>query len=205
MSKEQLNDKKKQLPEIVRESYVTYDDYANMPDDGNRYEIADGRLELMSPGPSGHHQVISKAMYDAIKETSSRDYVILTAPLDVILSEIEVRQPDLVIVHRSRKSIIARRGIEGAPDVVVEILSPSTRRRDKLDKMKAYAKYQVPEYWIVDPDSYTLELYLLRESGDYGLKDVFGADELIISPALTCLNFTMDDITSVVKDILDWA
>ncbi|MCD9026328.1 Uma2 family endonuclease [Cohnella silvisoli] len=203
MSEEKPNDKKKQ-PEIIRESYVTYDDYANMPDDGNRYEIADGRLELMS-GPGGLHQVISKTLSDTITQTCSQDYIILTAPFDVILSQIEVRQPDLIIVHRSRKSIITRRGIEGSPDVVVEILSPSTRRRDKLDKIKSYAKYEVPEYWIVDPDSYSLELYLLRENGVYELADLFNADEPVISPRLTCLSFTMNDIIAVVKDTLDWA
>jgi Uma2 family endonuclease len=202
---EEKPDGKKKLTEIIRESYVTYDDYANMPDDGNRYEIANGRLELMSPGPNGLHQVISKAISDTISQSCSHDYVILTAPFDVILSETEVRQPDLIIVHRSRKSIIARRGIEGSPDVVVEILSPSTRKRDKLDKIKAYAKYGVPEYWIVDPDSYTLELYLLQDSGRYELADLFEADEPVVSPRLTCLAFTMNDIIAVVKDTLDWA
>ncbi len=187
------------------QGHWTYTDWETLPNDGNRYEIADGRLELMSLGPNGLHQVISKAMYDSISQTCSQDYVILTAPFDVILSEIEVRQPDLIIVHRNRKSIIARRGIEGAPDVVVEILSPSTRRRDKLDKTKAYAKYRVPEYWIVDPESYSLELYLLQESGSYELTNLFDADEPVVSPRLTCLDFTMNEIIAVVKDTLDWA
>jgi Uma2 family endonuclease len=206
MTEENRGAKKKPSEvEIVRDSQVTYEDYANMPDDGNRYEIADGRLELMSPSPNALHQVISTSIYDTIKETCAQDYIILTAPLDVIFSQIEVRQPDLVIIHRSRKSIITRRGIEGVPDVLVEILSPTTRRRDKRDKIKAYAKYGVPEYWIVDPESYTLELYLLQENGIYELVDLFGDDEAVVSTRLTCLTLTMEEIQAKVKDTLDWA
>jgi Uma2 family endonuclease len=149
--------------------------------------------------------VISIAFLHSIMQTCGQDYIILTAPLDVILSQTEVRQPDLIIIHRDRKSIITKRGIEGIPDIVVEILSPSTRKRDKRDKTRAYAQYCVPEYWIVDPEAYTLEQHLLQEAGRYELAEFYEADEPIVSPHLTCLSFTMNDIAAEVKGVLDWA
>ncbi|MFC5401631.1 Uma2 family endonuclease [Cohnella soli] len=195
---------KKTAEELLKESNVTYGDYESMEDDGNRYEIAGGRLELLS-SPNSMHQVISQAIRDMMRDTCGLDYIMLTAPLDVILSDTEVRQPDLIFIHRSRKSIITKRGIDGVPDVVVEVLSPSTRRRDRRDKIIAYAKYGVPEYWIVDPDSYTIELNVLGADGRYGLVDVFAEDEPIVSPKLPCAHFTMNDIYAIVKDTLDWA
>lgn len=193
------------LLELVRERTITYDEYAELPEDGYRYEITDGRLELMSPSPSGLNEVISAVISDAIKQTCGKEYIILTAPLDVIFSQTDVRQPDLIIIHRSRKSMITKRGIEGIPDIVVEILSPSTRKRDKRDKPRTYEKYGVPEYWIVDPEAYTLEQYLLQPDSKYELCDLYEADETLASPRIACAAFTMADIAAEVKSVLDWA
>jgi Uncharacterized protein conserved in cyanobacteria len=190
------------LLELVRERTITYDEYAELPDDGYRYEIADGKLELMSPSPSGYHQLLSATLLQAVKQTCGKEYIILAAPLDVIFSQTDVRQPDLIIFHRSRKSIVTKRGIEGIPDVVAEILSPSTRIRDKRDKLKTYAKYGVPEYWIIDPATYTLEQYLLREPGYYELSELYESDEPVVSPSLPCLAITMNDIAAELKDVL---
>ncbi|MEQ4482527.1 Uma2 family endonuclease [Cohnella silvisoli] len=136
---------------IIREQQVTYDDYAQLPDDGKRYEVADGVLELMSPAPSPKHQVISYQMQTLLTNNCQLEYIIFASPVDLILSAKEVRQPDLVMVHRSRMEIITRRGIEGIPDLVAEILSPHSVKRDKQQKLKSYAAYQIPEYWIIDP------------------------------------------------------
>ncbi|MFK4996837.1 Uma2 family endonuclease [Bacillus sp. N9] len=109
---------------VIKEQTVTYDDYAQMPDDGNRYELVDGTLELMTPAPSPKHQLISFQMQSVLTESCQSEYIIFASPIDLILSNTEVRQPDLVMVHRNKIEIITKRGIEGIPNMVAEILSP---------------------------------------------------------------------------------
>jgi Uma2 family endonuclease len=195
---------KKNKPDHVRETPMTYEEYADLPDDGNRYELVDGMLELMSPSASSLHQLISHRIQYVLTQSCDKDYIILDAPIDLILSATEVRQPDLIMLHRSKVSLITRRGVEGAPDMVAEILSPSSVRRDKIGKRNTYAKYRIPEYWIIDPASWTLELYRLTgQSGEnrYELDDVFAGDDLIISKQLPCASFTMAAIRAAIPDI----
>src|SRR5699024_9547121 len=90
----------------------------------------------------------------------------------MILSATKVRQPDIVLVNRKRIDILTNRGIEGAPDLVIEILSPSSLKRDKIDKLKTYAQDKIPEYWIVEPNSYVLEQYSLSKDR-YDIINVF--------------------------------
>lgn len=141
---------------------MTYDQYAAMPDDGQRYEIFEGEMLLMSPGPSSPHQSVNRELEFILMQSCRMDYVIFDAPLDVILSQTTVLQPDILMIHRSRQHIVTKRGIEGPPDLVVEIVSPGSRKRDKVSKMHLYAKYEVPEYWIIDTDSRILEQYRLQ-------------------------------------------
>lgn len=101
--------KKKTYEEIIKESPVTYEAYANMIDDGKRYEIADGVLELMSPSPTVTHQSICHEMQVILSTGCRSKFIILPSPIDVVLSDTEVRQPDLVMIHRSRMSIISDR------------------------------------------------------------------------------------------------
>ncbi|MFK7697723.1 Uma2 family endonuclease [Paenibacillus sp. HJGM_3] len=175
---------------LIREQPLTYDDYANLPDDGNRYELDDGVLELMSPAPSPRHQVIGLKLAQIIMNTCESEYILLTPPIDVLLSNREVRQPDLVMVHRSRASIITKRAIEGPPDLVAEILSPHSIRRDKQRKLASYAKHGIPEYWIIDPRNEVLERYV-NADGKYELQDIFMQDEPVRSDRLPCVSFTV--------------
>lgn len=181
-------------PLYVREENFTYDKYAEIPEDGYRYEVLNGVLELMSPGSNFSHQTVASEMVFALKQTCNSDYLILAAPLDVILSPTNVLQPDLVMLHRSRTELVSRRGIEGPPDLVVEVLSPSSRRRDKITKNTIYASHGVPEYWIVDIGSRTLERYLLSDGGAYRLADLFAEDELVGSDRLPCVSFKTGDL-----------
>lgn len=183
----------KRTPPGIREFPVTYETYANMPDDGNRYEIDDGVLELMSPGPNSVHQLVLNALLDQLKRDCQNDYIILFAPLDVILSQTEVRQPDLILIHKSRHSIITYRGVEGPPDLVVEISTVDSLRRDRVRKTKAYAKHGVPEYWIVDLGNYALEQYILQGS-QYELHELYHGDQVIRSEMLPCASFTINEI-----------
>lgn len=193
---------KKKGRDLLREDNVTYGDYAEF-DDGNRYELVDGRLELMSPGPNSVHQLVSSEIQKRISDTCMQDAIVLYAPIDVILSDREVRQPDLVILLRAHIHRLAKYGIEGPPDIVVEILSPSTAKRDKQSKMASYARHSIPEYWIVDPSHYFLEQYLLdAQSQAYTLADIYAQDDIIASPTLSCIHFSMQEIANSLPEAL---
>ena len=185
--------KKKTYEELIKESPVTYDMYANMEDDGRRYEISDGVLELMSPAPTTTHQSVSQELLFSLNATCRNEYIIYVSPVDVILSATEVRQPDLIMIHRSRMDIVEERGINGTPDLVAEISSKHSRRRDKVQKRIVYAKYGVPEYWIVDLSNFTLEQYVL-DGQRYELADLYAEDEIIRSKVVPCASFSMHEL-----------
>ncbi|MBO8155851.1 MAG: Uma2 family endonuclease [Bacillaceae bacterium] len=187
---------KKRKKDEVKEEGLTYEDYANLPDDGQRYELVNGTLEMLAPAPSSEHQVISNNLSAVINQSCRFDYFILDAPIDLILSNHEVRQPDLVMIHMERRHIITRRGIEGAPDLVVEILSPSTAMNDKKSKWETYARFGVNEYWIVDPVHRTVEQHVLHgEKSKYDLNEVYGKEEdTITSPHISCLSIPVKEV-----------
>ncbi|WP_435922523.1 Uma2 family endonuclease [Paenibacillus sp. DYY-L-2] len=155
--------------------------------------MADGVLELMTPAPTPKHQLISNQLQTIITNSCQQKYIIFASPIDLILSNKEVRQPDLVMVHRNNIEIITSRGIEGVPDLVAEILSPHSIKRDKQSKLKVYAAYGIPEYWIVDPPHEALEQYVLMD-GRYELLHVFDREETVHSDRLPCVSFTMGQI-----------
>lgn len=175
----------------AKEHTATYDDYAKLPEDGPRYELVDGELQML-PSASSRHQSVGVQLSHLLILSCESDYAIFYE-LDVILSNIEVRRPDLTIVRRDRLSIVSERGIEGPPDVVVEILSPWSSKRDKLDKTKSYARFGVPEYWIIDPANSNLEQYTL-DGQVYQLTNVFVGDEPIQSNQLPCVTFSMETL-----------
>jgi len=144
----------------------TYSDYRSLPDDRNRYEVIDGDL-YVTPSPTTAHQKASKRIQMLLMtQIEERGLgVVFAAPLDVILSDTRVVQPDLVAVRREREGIVTERGIEGPPDLVVEILSPSTEKTDREAKAKLYASVGVPEYWIVDVAAHTIEVLELDVAG----------------------------------------
>lgn len=185
---------------IIREQPATYDDYASLPDDGKRYELADGVLELMSPAPTPKHQAISNHLQTTLTNSCQAEYIIFASPIDLILSPTEVRQPDIVMVHRGKADIITRRGIEGVPDLVAEILSPHSAKRDKYNKLITYANYQIPEYWIVDPANEILEQYMLSDD-KYELHAIYEREETVQSNRLLCVSFTMGQIVDAAADL----
>lgn len=185
---------------IVKEGTVTYDDYTHLPDDGKRYELADGTLELMTPAPSPKHQAISTQMLTVLANSCQLKYIIFASPIDLILSNTEVRQPDLVMVNRNKIDVITQRGIEGTPDLVAEILSPHSIKRDKFDKLKVYAQYNIPEYWIIDPANEALEQYVFSQN-EYQLFNVYGRDDTVHSEQIKCASFTMAEIVDAAADL----
>src|SRR5690242_13987809 len=150
------------VPESLK---LTYEDYVTLPDDGRRYEILDGELAV-SPSPTSAHQFVSHNLEFALSAwvRAGRLGRIWDAPLDLILEPTVVMQPDIFFISNARSSIVTKRGVEGAPDLVIEILSESTAARDRGIKMHIYARHGVERYWIVDVDRKTIEVYVLRES-----------------------------------------
>ncbi len=148
---------------IPAELKLTYEDYVNFPNDGNRHEIIDGE-HFMTPSPQTRHQIVSKNL-QWILETYARETGlghVLFAPVDVVLSDTTVAQPDILLVRKEREHIIKRNFIEGPPDLIIEILSPGGERLDRQTKMKSYALLGVPENWIVDFETRILEQYVLK-------------------------------------------
>ena len=144
----------------------TYADLDKLPEstNGDRYEIIEGEL-VVTPAPIPLHQALTLelvARFDAVVRPG-RLGRIYTAPVDVLLDDTVNLIPDLVFVSRERRHIVGPKAITGAPDIVVEILSPSTRARDLGVKLTLYARYGVREYWLVDPEARTVTVYVLRD------------------------------------------
>ena len=185
---------KKNNEDQAKEPPVTYDIYAELPDDGHRYEVLSGTLELMSPGPATVHQAVSSELGFILMGSCKKDYFVLHAPIDVILSESNVVQPDILMIHRSRQHIVSKRGIEGSPDLVVEILSPGSRRRDKVRKFAIYEEHGVSEYWVIDVEARALEQFQLSDDGRYKLVQVFEENDLVTSTGFPSVSCAIDEL-----------
>lgn len=148
---------------------LTYEDYCALPDDGRRYEIIDGDL-FMSPAPNIPHQKVVLRLGARLDNHAHAGDLgtVLIAPTDVLLGEHDIVQPDIVFISRERSSIIRDKNIEGAPDLIVEVLSPGTSRRDLRDKRNLYARSGVQYYWVLDPDGPRVTELQLQE-GEYAL------------------------------------
>ncbi len=163
----------------------TYEDYRRLPDDGWRYEVIEGELR-MNPAPSFWHQEASFNLSLELGNFVKRQRLgkVVTAPIDVKLGELaNPVQPDILFIHKDRLDIIQERWIDGPPDLIVEILSPSNWIDDRRTKYRLYALSGVREYWIVDPDKRQIEVFVLRR-GDYELIGRFGPDESARSEVL---------------------
>ena len=166
---------------IARENYsqyqadnekpFTYQDYLQLPDEpGYRYEVLEGIL-VKDPSPNVMHQRVSRRLLRILEDyfwSVDPHGEVFNAPLDTTFGEINVVQPDLFYVSGEQKTIIREARIDGSPTLIVEILSPSSRRKDRLQKMRIYQRAQVQHYWIVDPEEKTLECFTLRE-GKYAV------------------------------------
>jgi Uma2 family endonuclease len=168
---------------------LTYRDYEALPDDGRRYELHDGELSV-TPAPGTRHQRISSALNSILKaHVAARGLgEVLYAPVDVVLSDSTIVQPDLVYLDPTRAHLVSERGIEGPPTLAVEIVSPSTTSIDRSTKRQLYRRFGVPHYWIVDPEARTVEAYRLAE-GDYRLAARASGDTPVSLPPFPDLAF----------------
>jgi len=162
---------------------LTYRDYCELPDDGRRYEIHDGELSV-TPAPNPRHQRLVGALYRALfGHVRSRGLgEVLLSPIDVILSDIAIVQPDVVYLERARAGAVSSRGIEGAPTLAVEILSPWSVAIDRQRKRHLYARYRVPFYWMVDAEARTVEALALGPEGYAQAGRVAGEERAALPP-----------------------
>ncbi|MBI2060415.1 MAG: Uma2 family endonuclease [Nitrospirae bacterium] len=150
----------------ARRIKLTYDHYLLFPEDGNRHEIIEGE-HYMSPAPETQHQRIivklARLMGNHLERSGQGE--ILVAPTDVVLSDTNVVQPDLIYVSKENARIITKANIRGVPDLIVEVLSPGSAKRDQSLKKDLYARAGVKEYWIVDPAKRAVDVFRLGKSG----------------------------------------
>lgn len=179
---------------LPSERRYTADDLWESPDDGNRYEVIGGEL-YVSPPPTWEHQYGSGKLFLILGSFIYQRGLgkIVSAPVGVVLDEGSGVQPDLVYVSRAREGIISLRGVEGAPDLVVEFLSPSTRHLDRGVKMARYAAAGVPHCWLADPATRTLEPYR-PVGGSYELVGAFGPGGVFRPELQPGLEIPIDDL-----------
>ena len=155
-----------------------YAEYAALPE-GAPYQLIGGEL-IKSPAPTRRHQEVSTrllvALYNFVTPKSLGK--VYGPPIDVILSDEDSPQPDIVYVSKARSGILVREGIRGGPDLCVEVLSKGTEKMDLGPKRVLYARHNVTEYWIVDPDGNTLDLYRLQEDAEEPRRKRVEADTL---------------------------
>jgi Uma2 family endonuclease len=162
---------------------LTYRDYEALPADGRRYEIHEGELSV-TPAPGTRHQRILGNLYHLLREhvTSRGLGEVMLSPIDCILSDITIVQPDLVYLDPTRARLVSERGIEGSPTLVVEILSPSTTVLDRSTKRQLYRRFGVPYYWIVDPDAQVVEAYAFGEAQYELAAPAAGSEPVVLPP-----------------------
>lgn len=171
----------------------TYQDYLLLPEE-KRYELIDGDL-LMTPAPTSEHQSIAANLFTKLilfirgKKLGK----LFFAPLDVILSDEDVVQPDLVFISKDHEERIQERGVWGPPDLVIEILSPSTEHRDLIVKRKLYGRYGVREFWIVDPKNKTIEV-MGWQGSEFKTLQTFPEETILKSSILKDLALPLSEV-----------
>jgi Uma2 family endonuclease len=170
----------------------SYADYLTWPDD-ERWEIIDGRAYNMTPAPSVRHQQILGNLYVQLRNAlHGRGCFIGMAPTDVVLSEHDVVQPDLFVVCDRKK--ITERNIQGAPDIVVEVLSPSTAKKDRWEKKLLYERSGVFEYLLLDPEGQFLERYVLEEDGRFDRGEILGPHETMVLKFMEGISIPLQEV-----------
>src|SRR3989304_4121447 len=178
---------------LKEKTRLTYKDYSALPDE-KRYELIEGDL-YMVPAPDFYHQIVSGNI-----EFFLRDFVkkrklgiVVYAPVDVLLSPEDVLQPDILFISNERRHFITEKNVSGAPDLVIEILSPSTQERDKIVKRDLYVTHGVKEYWIVDPLTKSVEVMSLSSDG-FKLYGIFLKEDTLTSPLINGLSIPLQEV-----------
>jgi len=151
-------------PRAYDTSTWTYDEYARLPEDGDRYEIIRGEV-CVTPGPSPRHQWVALRLLRTLSEYVERHGLgVVLNDVDLLFVSGEFLRPDMLFVPWDRLSGITTRGVESAPDLVIEVLSPGSERIDRDKKPPRYAELGVPAYWLVDPANHAIEIFTPAEA-----------------------------------------
>jgi Uma2 family endonuclease len=175
---------------------LTYDDFVDFPDDGKRHELIDGE-HYVTPSPNTKHQSIvinlTGLIWGYLRE--NKVGVVFGAPFDVVFSNFDVVEPDLLFISEARRKVLTAKNIQGAPDLVVEVGSPGTRRRDELIKHQLYERFGVSEYWVVDPDIDVIKVYRLTDGRYTRVSELtLRADDVLTTPLLPGLELRLAEI-----------
>ena len=174
----------------------TYEDFLTFPDDGKRHEIIDGE-HYVTPSPNTKHQTVSMNLTGAIAIYLRQHPIgaVFAAPFDVVLSNLDVVEPDLLYISRERANVLTTQHVRGAPDLVVEILSPGTRRTDEVTKRKRYEHFGVLEYWVVDPELDTIKMYRRIEGAFARVSELsMEHHDALTTPLLPDFSVSLDDV-----------
>ncbi|MES1242585.1 MAG: Uma2 family endonuclease [Acidobacteriota bacterium] len=173
---------------------LTYEDYELIPEDGQRHEILDGE-HYVSPAPTVRHQRVSmrlgSRMHVFVEEHGLGE--VLAAPTDVLLSRHDVLQPDILFVSKDRAPILTQRNVQGAPDLVVEILSAGSRHLDERLKLARYELFGVREYWLVDPVADRVHIFLPSGNSFHKTAELATGD-VLTTPLLPGLEIPLADL-----------
>lgn len=179
---------------IVEKRKYTYEDYLKTPDDV-RYELIEGDL-IMTPSPITRHQRISGRLFAFIFAFVTDNDIgeVFAAPFDVYLDDENVIQPDILFISKERLNIIGEKNVRGAPDFIIEILSEATAYRDAIQKKKLYARSGVREYWIAAPEDKLVEVYCLKDKGEYQMLKTYFENDTVESQVITGLKMDLNRI-----------
>jgi len=174
---------------------LTYDDFCLLPEDGKRREIIEGEL-FVTPSPQTPHQRAATRLTIRLGEfvESHKLGEVFCAPFDVVFSEFDVVEPDLLYISNARAGVLTRKNVQGAPDLVVEVLSETTARVDRSIKLKLYGRFAVQEYWIIDPNGPSAEIYRRGEEG-LDLVAKLSAADALSSPMLPGFSLPLRNLT----------
>ncbi len=162
---------------VVDPRYV-YEDLLTIPDDGKRYELLEGDL-LVSPSAKPRHQKILGNVFVMLRKLQDAGLgEAYSAPLDVVFDRHNVFEPDVLFIRTERLDIVTEKNVSGPPDLVVEVLSDSTRDADLGRKLRAYSRFEVSEYWVVDPDANTVQVFRRENGALAGQGTVVAGDEI---------------------------
>ncbi len=181
-----------EIAKVDRTKDWTVEDFLLLGETNAPHQLINGEL-VISPAPNPEHQIISSTLNDILKSEAKKTHgLVLYAPVDLYIDKRNVFQPDLIFLSKEKRNFLTKKGLEGPPELVVEIISPSNSYTDRYEKKNAYLKFGVREYWIVDPANQTLEIYFgstwikpqlyLAESGE------------VKSSVLTGLSFDLSEL-----------
>ncbi len=174
---------------------LTYDDFVLFPDDGQRHELIEGE-HVVTPAPNAKHQLIAGAIYALIWNylEANRIGEVFIAPFDVVLSEFSVVEPDVLYLSNERAdAVLTEANVRGVPELVVEVVSKSTRRRDETVKRALYERMGVTEYWVVDPGARAVRVYRSDGTG-FGSPNSLEPPALLRTPLLPGLEIPLERV-----------